>query len=397
MDSVLDPFTPGSDRKPLVLEGRDADLEAFEALVTRARNHLPVSRPLLLTGLRGVGKTVLLTEMLQKSEAAGWATVKFEATSDRHGPTEARSALASGFVKASLRQQARATTEAITQMLKTITSFQISLGVESVSLGVERDPGRASTRNLELDLLDTVVDMATALKHEGKGLAVLIDEFQDLDDDLMRALLSAQHEATQRDLPFYIVGAGLPSLPQRLVEVSSYTERMFEHRVIDRLGEAERKRALRVPIEHSEVAIEEAAVEILAEASGGYPYFIQEFGSALWRVAEHGPLTREHALRAREEGTRVLDETFFATRWARATPAERKYMIQMSVDKDSSTRTSDIADRTGRPPTSFGPIRAKLISKGLIYTPERGHVAFTVPGFAGFIERVGEEGADSPA
>lgn len=387
MDASLNPYTPGSGRPPVELVGRDEDLACFSSLITRSIRGLTPDQPILLVGLRGVGKTVLLNRMLHEAEGANWVTVKFEASPGPAGAETARRTLLQGLNAASFARSAQASTSRVGQMLATITSFNISLGLTDVSFGVARDPGRASTKNYELDLLDAVIDTAQVLRDENKGIAFFIDELQDLDPSLLAALLACQHECSQRALPFYIIGAGLPNLPKILAETKSYAERMFNVRIIDSLNVEETRSALVGPARSMDAQFEDAALAILAEASQGYPYFIQELGSAAWKVAERSPFTEHDARNALLLGFAQLDSGFFPARWDRATATERDYLSAMAIDGPDSSATSVIAERLGKKVQSLGPTRAGLISKGLIYSPELGRVAFTVPGFHDFIQR----------
>lgn len=387
MQEALDPYTPGAGRSPRELIGRDADLEALDVLVVRAARGLGPARPLLLTGLRGVGKTVLLNRMMSRAAGEGWVVIKIEAAQGRSGAERARRAIAGGLLKAALAYRERGALSEVGRMLATVTSFSVSFGLSAVSLGVERDPIRASTGSLELDLQDVVADVVPVLGQEHAALAVFVDEMQDLDDDLMGALLAIQHEASQQGWQVYVIGAGLPSMPGRLAAARSYAERMFQVRQIGRLCETDARRVLTEPAEHMGASYHDDALNHLVEASGRYPYFLQEFGSATWRVARSSPFTLRDAEAAEKLGLTQLDSMFFLARWERATPAEREYLIAMAADHGGPSASAAVATRLGKSPSSLGPARANLISKGLVYAPERGSIAFTVPGFSQFVQR----------
>lgn len=387
MQEALDPYTPGAGRAPVAMVGRDEDLAALDVLIARTANRLPPARPMLLTGLRGTGKTVLLNAMAQRVEGERWLVVQLEATQGPKGGAGARQALAGGLAKAALGVRGVVGLERAGALLATITSFSLSVGLDSISLGVEREPTKASTGSLELDLRDAVAEVCTAIAEEPVALAILIDEMQDLDDELLAALITTQHQASQRGWPFYLIGAGLPSLPGRLAEVKSYAERMFEVRQVGAFTEAEARQALIGPAERMGARYEQAALDHLVRASGRYPYFLQEMGSAMWRVASGTPFTAEHAVEAERAGLAQLDSMFFAARWERATPAEREYLAAMAAQGEEACLSAAVAEHLGKAPASLGPARANLISKGLVYSPQRGQVAFTVPGFARYVAR----------
>lgn len=386
MDPVLNPYSPGSGVAPRVLAGRDPDIAAFQTLVTRTGRSLP-ARPIILSGLRGVGKTVLLNRLRGLADANDWLTIQFEARPGSSGKALARRSLAQGLIKASSTYRTRAHLDSVKRMLASISSFSIGVGVEGVSLGVERDLSRASTGSLEMDLQDVVEDIGLTIRGEGKGLCIFIDEMQDLDDELTEALIATQHFANQRELPFFLIGAGLPSLPAHLAASRSYAERLFEYRTIDRLTTSAAHDSLAGPAEQLDASYTPEAMEVILRESGCYPYFLQEFGSAMWTVAERSPFSKEAAQAAAIVGKSSLDAGFFPSRWDRATPAERDYLSAMAVDGEGPSLSGDVATRMGKRVQSLGPARAGLINKGLIYSPEHGKIAFTVPGMADFIRR----------
>lgn len=387
MDDALNPYTPGSGIAPTVLTGRERDLHAFDNLVKRVQNGL-LGRPMLLVGLRGVGKTVLLNQLKRKADQADWLTIKFEASQGARGREGARRALAQGLAKASLRYRTKAkVSEGFHFIAAAVKSFSLSVGQSIIDLGVEVGDIPPATGNLELDLHDVIEAITTTLLKEDKALGIFIDEMQDLDEELLEALISAQHEAGQLGLPFYIIGAGLPSLPGILAESRSYAERMFEVHQIGRLEMYAAVAAFREPARTQNVEFDDEAVEYLANVSGQYPYFIQEFGAQMWRTARTSPMDSDAARRAARLGIEQLDRGFFQARWDRATPAERDYLTAMAKVGGEEISSKDIADILGKDTKKLGPVRAKLISKGLIYAPEHGRVSYTVPNFDDFIAR----------
>jgi hypothetical protein len=249
-----------------------------------------------------------------------------------------------------------------------VTSFSLSVAGTGVALGVDPAPGRADSGQVDVDLEELVEDLAPALAEHGGVFGVFIDEMQDLDPELLSALLAVQHKAGQESWPFYVIGAGLPSLPSALSEARSYAERLFDYRHIGALPSGAARAALELPATRLGARFEEGAADRLLEASGG-------------------SIDVEAATAAIQEGTASLDVGFFPARWDRATPAERTYLRGMAEDGDEGSSTATIAERLGLKPSSLTPARGKLIEKGIIYAPERGRVAFTVPGMAGYIHR----------
>jgi hypothetical protein len=258
----------------------------------------------------------------------------------------------------------------------------------SGTLSASIDLEAVGSGDLELDFSTLAVDVSRAAMQFGTGVAVFIDELQGLDKPAMASLAAAAHTAGQRNVPFIIVGAGLPNLPGKLAEAKSYAERLFDYRPLGRLEATTAGEALAVPASDSGVEWDPVALDDVIAAADGYPYFLQEFGAASWNTAA-GPaqITALDATNGIRLGLAILDGGFFRSRWDRATATERLYLRAMAQDGGRDTRTPDVGTRMGRSASNLGPIRAGLIGKGLIYAPEYGMVAFTVPGMANFIQR----------
>lgn len=389
MDPARNPYSPGAGLRPPELAGRGLEIAKFAVLRQRTANHL-TSRSIVLTGLRGVGKTVLLNELAAAATQDGWIVGKVEA--DRgEGRRSFREQVsgtfnralreaAPSFKLANLFRRALATFKAFS--LRTDPSGGLSIGIE-----IDTEQGRGDTGVLEMDLIDLAFDLSAAATERGVGVVLFVDELQDLSLDELGALCQACHEAGQREAQFYVVAAGLPSLPGILAEARSYAERLFDYWPIGALDEQAAADALVRPAKAVGVEWEQKAVRLLIERSAGYPYFLQEFGKATWDFAPHQTIGLADANVGVRQGTMSLDRGFFISRWERATPAERDYMRAMAEDSDSYSQSGEVARRLRKTLSSVGPIRAKLIHKGLIYAPEHGVLAFTVPGMAAFIAR----------
>ena len=384
------PYSPGSGRRPPELVGRQRELGAFDTLAARVGYGMG-DRGIVLTGLRGVGKTVLLNEMHRRAEAADWLTVRLEARRDEHGAKTVRRALARELVVAARKLTRTTLTGRMRDALGTISSFNAKIGATSIELGVDIRRGRADSGDVEVDLLELVEDVASALGESRRGFALFVDEMQDLDAETLGALIAAQHAASQRDWPFYVVAAGLPHLPRVLTETRSYAERLFNYRPIGKLARDEADHALREPAERLGVEYEPDALERLLDATGGYPYFIQEFGQTAWNLAPDRVITTADAAAAVLYGTEQLDTGFFRSRWERATRSERRMLYAMASDGEGPSSTAAVAHRMSLQTSSLGPYRAALISKGLVYAPEHGQIAYTVPGMAAYIDRHHED------
>ena len=389
MDPVSNPYAPGAGLRPPELAGRDREIEGFAILRRRAQRGLS-SRSIVMSGLRGVGKTVLLNELASSAGREGWIVGKVEA--DRStGRRDFREQVA-GTMNRALRE-ARGSWEVAGKLRRALATFKsFSLKTDpsgGLAIGVEIDPehGRGDTGSLETDLTDLALDLAAAATELGTGVALFVDELQDLTALELAAICQACHEAGQRDAAFYVVGAGLPSLPGALADARSYAERLFDYWSVDALSVAAATQAITKPAEAAAVHWDAGAVAVLVDSSAGYPYFLQEFAKATWDFAPGPRITADDAMAGILVGTASLDRGFFTSRWERATPAERDYMRAMAADQDGPSQSGEIARRLGKRSTSVGPTRAGLIHKGLVYPPEHGLIAFTVPGMANFISR----------
>jgi hypothetical protein len=386
MDRGLNPFAPGAGRRPPQLVGRTAEIEAFDTIVARAHNRLG-NRGMVLSGLRGVGKTVLLNRLRDHAERMGWLVVALEGQRGDQADVDVRRRLGRELVIAARRLDPPSRSERFRRALGSIESFKLQVGVTGVSLDVKPTAGRADSGDLETDLGELVEDLTAALAEDGLAFGLFIDEMQDLANSTLSTILAAQHRANQRDRPFYVIGAGLPSLPAVLTDARSYAERLFDYRRIGPLPAPAAFEALSEPVTRLGASLEPDALQLLIDTADGYPYFLQEYGQAVWDVAPKAPFTIYDAKVAVQEGTDRLDNGFFRARWDRATPAERKLLRAMAADGEGSSVTRDVAARMGMSINAIGPARSKLIGKGLVYAPAHGRIAYTVPGMAAFITR----------
>jgi len=392
VDRVDNPYAPGAGLRPPELAGRDADIQEFETILARAAL-ARASQSMVLTGLRGVGKTVLLNDLAGRARRRDWVVAQVEA----RGDADTRGGSFRSMVARSLNQSLRQVTgrstlrDRLRSALATFKSFSLSTDPSgALSLGIEIDAqrGRADTGSLDLDLSELAFDLAASVADIGVGVVILVDEMQDLEPDELAAVCTAVHETGQRSLPFYAIGAGLPSLPGLLAEARSYSERLFAFRPIGPLDREAAAIAVSRPAESHAAAWASSAIDVVVDASAGYPYFLQEFAKASWDYAPGPRIEEDDAYIGVRAGREKLDAGFFRSRWNRATPAERDYLRAMAGDGDGPSASGEVARRLGKASVQqVGPTRANLIHKGLLYAPEHGLIAYTVPGMAAFIAR----------
>ena len=395
MDPIRNPYAPGAGQRPPELAGRDDELSAFDVVLERIAHGRP-ERSLVLTGLRGVGKTVLLNQLRSAAISRGWGTGKIEARPDQSLRRPVSSALHMALRE--LRHPDQESMDAVLGVLKAFAMRQAGGdgGVAKVrdrwqpGIDVPATSGRADSGDMEIDLVELLSDAAGLAADVGKGVALFIDEMQDVQSDDVSAICAACHELSQQGAPLIVVGAGLPHLPAVLSASKSYSERLFRYLRIDRLDRPAADRALLAPAEREEVTFEPEALDALYAAADGYPYFVQAYGKVTWDIAASSPITAADVAMAAPVAEAELAVGFFGSRYDRATPAEREYMHAMAElggPNGTAVATSEVAVTLGRKPASLSPARDSLIKKGLVYSAERGQIAFTVPHFGRYLLR----------
>jgi hypothetical protein len=388
VDPIGNPFAPGAGTPPPELAGRDELRESIRVTLERVRRGLP-SKSVLMVGLRGVGKTVLLDRMREDAEAAGLHTVRAEAPEGRSLPALLAPQLRLALLRLSSHEKAK---ELATRALRGLAGFAKALKVkyQDIEVGVDFDPepGLADNGDLEHDLQALLEAAGAAAQKAGTALAIFIDELQYVEEDQLAALITALHRCAQRRLPVVLVGAGLPQLRGQMGRAKSYSERLFDFPEIGPLSESAARLAIAKPARDQGVDITGDALELVIAQTNRYPYFLQEWGKQAWDIATASPITRDDVERASKVAVAALDESFFRVRFDRLTPAEKRYMRAMAEMGPGPHRSGDIADRLGRKVTSLGPTRNQLIAKGMIWSPSHGDTAFTVPLFDEFMRRI---------
>jgi hypothetical protein len=387
MDPIKNPFSPGAGSPPPELVGRDPLLELARILLGRVKQKR-AEKSLLLTGLRGVGKTVLLNEIERMAKATDYRTVVIEAHEDKPlGP------LIAPYLRNLLYELDRiaGAGEKVKRGFRVLRSFlgKLQMTYEDVTIGLDVDPeaGSADSGDLEIDLPNLFIAVGEAAQERKAAVAVFIDEVQYFSQKELGALIMAMHKVQQQQLPVVLLGAGLPILPGLAGESKSYAERLFNFPDVGALSEEDAMKALREPAHAAGVKFDEDALKEVYRLTQGYPYFLQEWGYQSWNIATQSPITLEDVKKATSTVIPRLDQNFFRVRFDRLTPSEKNFLRAMAKLGPGAHRTGDIADTLKVKVTSLGPLRAKLIKKGMIYSPAHGDMAFTVPLFNEFMIR----------
>ena len=388
MDPIRNPYAPGAGTPPPELAGRDDLRETVRVALARVRLARP-AKSVLMVGLRGVGKTVLLDRIREDAEAAGLHTLFVEAPENRSLPAILAPRLRQALLKLSRHDRAR---DLAQRALRGLAGFVTALKVKhqdiEVGLDVDPEPGLADNGDLEQDLADLLLAAGTAAKEAGTALSLFVDELQYVEEDELAALITALHRAAQRQSPVTLVGAGLPQLRARTGSAKSYAERLFDFSEVGPLAPEAARRAIEKPARAEGVTIAADALDRILAETLCYPYFLQEWGKHAWDAAAASPIGLGEVERASETATAALDESFFRVRFDRLTPSERRYLRAMAELGPGPHRSGDVARIMDRQVTSLGPTRSQLIGKGMVWSPSHGDTGFTVPLFDQFMRRI---------
>ncbi len=387
MDPVLNPFAPGAGTRPPELAGRGELIENVRIAIERTRRRLP-AQSILMVGLRGVGKTVLLETFREMSEAGGDHCIRIEAPEGRSLPSlllpQVRSVLLRLSRDDRARDQARRALAAIAGFVKALKVKFLDM---EVTLDVPSEPGLADSGDFESDLQDVLLAAGEAAAATGSVVVLLVDELQYVDENELATLVVALHRCAQRSVPVILVGAGLPTLRGITGRAKSYAERLFLFPEVGPLDRQSAGDAISKPFAEAGVAIDPAALERIVVETEGYPYFLQEWGKQVWDIASNGPIAEDHVRIASERAVSELDAGFFRVRVDRLTPLERRYLRAMAALGRGPHRSGDIAEKMGRTVQSLAPVRSQLMSKGMVWSPGHGDTAFTVPLFDAYLLR----------
>jgi hypothetical protein len=388
MDPIRNPYSPGAGTRPPELAGRDALLETARVATERVRRGLP-TKSLLMVGLRGVGKTVLLDAMREAAEVAGMQTLRIEAPESRSLPAILAPELRLALLRLSRTEQAR---DLAQRALRGLAGFAKALKITyndiEVGIDLEPEPGLADNGDLEHDLQALLEATGAAAQKAGTAVVLFVDELQYVEEPQLAALVTALHRCAQRRLPVMLIGAGLPQLRGRMGRAKSYAERLFDYPEVGPLEPDAARKAIKHPAAAEGVVVTDDALDLIYVTTQGYPYFVQEWGKHSWDIAQGTTIIRKNVEDASIFVVAALDESFFRFRFDRLTPIEKRYLRAMADLGEGPHRSGDIAKKLNRTVTSLGPTRGQLISKGMVYSPSHGDTAFTVPLFHEFMLRI---------
>jgi len=384
MDRIRNPYSPGAGAPPPYLVGRDPILEQADVLLGRIKVGRP-EKSLLLIGLRGVGKTVLLNKIEGSAKDAGFQTIFIEAHENKSLGNllvpELRTLLFSIDRMAGAGNKAK---RALGVLRSFMGALKLTYGDVSLSLDIDPEEGSADSGDIEIDLPQLFVAIGEAAVDRGCAIAILVDELQYLSKKEFGALIMAMHKLQQKQLPMVLLGAGLPGLAG---ESKSYAERLFNYPEVGALSKEDAFKGLAEPASVEGVEFKEPALDAIYELTQGYPYFVQEWGYKVWNLADSSPIPLKAVEKATPEVIHLLDENFFKVRFDRLTPTEKNFLRMMAELGEGPYKVGDIASKFGYKVSSLSPTRANLMKKGMVYSPSYGCIAFTVPLFDQFMKR----------
>ena len=381
MNPITNPYTPGAGTQPRELAGRDELRNKVRICLERLKIGNS-AKSVIMVGLRGVGKTVLLDKMRQDAEIIGIHTVRIEVPENKSLPAVIAPVLRLALLRLSRIEAAKIVAQRALRALAGLAK-SLKLKYQDIEVGLDFDvePGLADNGDLEIDLAALFVESGLAAKNAGTVLVLFIDELQYIKQDQFAALISALHRCAQQNLPMAVVGAGLPQLLSIAGEAKSYSERLFDYPIVDKLAPQPATDVIRKPALALGVSFDDDAVEEIIKKTDGYPYFLQEWGKHAWDLAIESPITKINVIEATQLTIATLDESFFKVRLERTTPSERRYLKAMADLGAGPHRSGDIAQQLSKQAKSLGPVRASLIAKGIVWSPSHGDTAFTVPLF----------------
>jgi AAA ATPase domain len=387
MDPVRNPFAPGAGNPPPELAGRDALLENMKVSLARAKAGRS-AKSIILVGLRGVGKTVLLVRIREMAEDMGFIAFMLEAHEGKSLPALLIPVLRQALYTIDLSTQTKVNIRKAFRVLKSfIGSVKLSIGGVDFELGVDPEKGSADSGDLEIDLPSLFEAVGHAARDSHRSILICIDEMQYLSEAEFSALIISIHKCQQLQLPITVIGAGLPQILGLAGESKSYAERLFEFPFVGPLHAADARQALQRPVLSEGATFTEAALDEILKVTEQYPYFLQQWGYESWNVASGDVIDADVIPLATRNAINSLDQSFFQVRFDRCTPSEKRYMRALAELGPGAHRSGEIADILRVKITSVGPVRSKLITKGMIYSPQHGDTEFTVPLFDAYMRR----------
>jgi len=392
MDPLYNPFSPGAGSPPPELAGRNDILQ--QALMTLARvKRGRAEKSMLIIGLSGTGKTVLLHEISGLAEKEGYQSVMIEAHEKKSLPELLLPELRRILFSLDVGEKISSKVKKAFRVLKSfVSSIKVNAKMQEIDfgIGIEPEKGTADSGDLETDLAQVFISLGEAAQDRHTAVAIIIDELQYLSDEELSSLIMAVHRVSQKSLPVVVIGAGLPQLVGKAGRAKSYAERLFDYPELGPLKKEDAKIALQEPVqkEVEGVCFTDKALDEIIRVTQGYPYFLQEWGYQAWNLATKSPIDVEVAKQATKASIQRLDQSFFRVRFDRLTPREKEYLRALAELGADPQRSGDVAEELGLDVQNAAPLRNNLIKKGMIYSPKHGDTAFTVPLFEGFMKRI---------
>jgi hypothetical protein len=388
MDAIRNPYVPGAGTPPPELAGRGNVLDQATVALGRAKSGKS-GKSLILVGLRGVGKTVLLVKMAEVAEASGYEALTVEAQEDKQLPALIIPGLRKALFSMDRVAGAGETAKRGLRVLRSfIGSVKLTVGDTDIGLSIGPERGVADSGNLEADLTELFVAVGHAAAAANTAVALCLDELQYLTELEFNALIMAIHRVNQLRLPVILIGAGLPQILGLAGESKSYAERLFDFPPVGALSDVDARAAIQAPAAAAKAQFTTGALDEILRVTECYPYFLQQWGHEAWNLTERSPIDIDVIQKATTSAIASLDQSFFRVRFDRCTRGERNYLRALAELGPGPQRSGEIAEQLKVKPSSVAPARSNLIRKGMIYSPQYGDTQFTVPMFDAYMRRV---------
>jgi hypothetical protein len=383
----INPYRPGAGLMPGYIAGRDEYIQEVKQSFEALRLNVP-TRSIIYSGLRGVGKTVLINKL---EKIASDYNILYS-----HIEVEEKNDFISQIAECSqefLREIS--TKEKIMNLIKkpldAIKSLVISFNPSDTTFSLSvQERELYLSNNLTQSLTKVFVTIGEVAQKTNNPICFFIDEIQYMKQEQLSSLIAALHRTNQLGYPIMVIGAGLPKIYKMLSDEKSYSERLFIYNQIGSLTFDQSKKAIEEPIKKFNVSYTKEAINKIIEITKGYPFFIQQLCQIIYKNTDTNLIEETDVDCNINEFLKVLDEGFFKSRYERCAESDKKFIFAMVKCGELPCTISNIAYNLGKDVSSISTTRAQLINKGIIYSVRYKELDFTVPEFSGFIKRLDE-------
>ena len=383
----INPYRPGAGLMPTYLAGRDEDVQNVERMFEALKMNIPTPS-VVFSGLRGVGKTVLINKLQKIAEDKDIFCRHIEVEERNDFISQIASCSQAFLRKVSTKEKFK---HLIQKPLDAIKSLVISFDPNDSTFSVSLQEKELYTSNsLTQSLTEVFVTIGeTAYKTE-TPICFFIDEIQYMKQSELGSIIAALHRTNQMGYPVMVIGAGLPKIYKMLSEEKSYSERLFMYKSIGSLTHEQSRKAIEEPAKKFGISYTDEAIEEIITITKGYPFFIQQMCQVVYNNTEDEVIQDYHVKNCMQEFFELLDVGFFKVRYERCAESDKKFVFAMVKCGELPCTISNVAKNLKKDVTSISTTRAQLINKGIIYPIRYKELDFTVPEFSRYIQRLDE-------